>query len=117
MFYDLLVICTQVIVGTFMLDNKKNSSGKGGASGSKMPSAVGASPPSFLSPVESLRSPARENDDHPTTGGNPFTMQPTSMHLTPTGPMDWRSGPDYEFTGILPPPPLQTATHRRDRLT
>ncbi|KAF9670128.1 hypothetical protein SADUNF_Sadunf13G0036300 [Salix dunnii] len=88
----------QVIVGTFMLDNKKNSSGKGGASGSKMPSAVGASPPSFLSPVESLRSPARENDDHPTIGGNPFTMQPTSMHLTPTGPMDWRSGPDFEFT-------------------
>uniref|UniRef100_A0A6N2LWY9 AT-hook motif nuclear-localized protein n=2 Tax=Salix viminalis TaxID=40686 RepID=A0A6N2LWY9_SALVM len=88
----------QVIVGTFMLDNKKNSSGKGDASGSKLPSAIGASLPSFRSPVESLRSPARENDDQPTMGGNPFTMQPTSMHLTPPGPMDWRSGPDFEFT-------------------
>ncbi|KAH8491137.1 hypothetical protein H0E87_023323 [Populus deltoides] len=97
----------QVIVGTFMLDNKKGGSGKGDASGSKLPSPVGASVPSFgfRSPIESsLMNPARANDDHPTIGGNPFTMQPTSMHLTPTRPMDWMSGPDvrtsgYEFTG------------------
>ncbi|KAG6750667.1 hypothetical protein POTOM_045175 [Populus tomentosa] len=97
----------QVIVGTFMLDNKKGGSGKGHASGSKLPSPVGASVPSFgfRSPVESsLMNPARANDDHPTIGGNPFTMQPTSMHMTPTRPLDWMSGPDvrtagYDFTG------------------
>lgn len=97
----------QVIVGTFMLDNKKGGSGKGDASGSKLTSPVGASVPSFgfRSPVESsLMNPARANDDHPTIGGNPFTMQPTSMHMTPTRPLDWMSGPDvrtagYDFTG------------------
>ena len=117
MFYDLLVICAQVIVGTFMLDNKKNSSGKGDASGSKFPSPVKAPVPSFgfRSPVESsVRNPARGNDDHLTIGGgNPFSMQPSSMHLLSARSMDWRSSPDvrttagYDFTGKymrLPPP-------------
>ncbi|KAJ6974732.1 AT-hook motif nuclear-localized protein 14 [Populus alba x Populus x berolinensis] len=97
----------QVIVGTFMLDNKKGGSGKGDASGSKLTSPVGASVPSFgfRSPVESsLMNPARANEDHPPIGGNPFTMQPTSMHMTPPRPLDWMSGPDvrtagYDFTG------------------
>ena len=124
-FYDLLVVCAQVIVGTFMLDNKKGGSGKGDASGSKLPSPVGASVPSFgfRSPVESsLMNPARANDDHPTIGGNPFTMQPTSMHLTPTRPMDWMSGPDvrtsgYDFTGISTPPPSPTSSNPQTRPT
>ncbi|CAK7341047.1 unnamed protein product [Dovyalis caffra] len=98
----------QVIVGTFLLDNKKDGSGKGDASGSKLPSPVGASGPSFgfRSPVESsLRNPGRGNDDHPTIGVNPFTMQSTSIHFASTRPMDWRSGPEvrstagYDFTG------------------
>ncbi|KAF9660960.1 hypothetical protein SADUNF_Sadunf19G0018100 [Salix dunnii] len=99
----------QVIVGTFVLDNKKDGSGKGDASGSKFPSPVKASIPSFgfRSPVESsVRNPARGNDDHLTIGGgNPFSLQPSSMHLFSARSMDWRSSPDvrttagYDFTG------------------
>ncbi|KAI9377000.1 hypothetical protein POPTR_019G014200v4 [Populus trichocarpa] len=99
----------QVIVGTFVLDNKKDGSGKGDASGSKLPSPVKASVPSFgfRLPVESpVRNPARGNDDLLTVGGgNPFTMQPSTMHLLSARTMDWRSSPDvrttagYDFTG------------------
>ncbi|KAJ6858153.1 AT-hook motif nuclear-localized protein 14-like [Populus alba x Populus x berolinensis] len=99
----------QVIVGTFVLDNKKDGSGKGDASGSKLPSPVKASVPSFgfHLPVESsVRNPARGNDDLLTVGGgNPFTMQPSTMHLLSARTMDWRSSPDvrttagYDFTG------------------
>ncbi|KAL3564836.1 hypothetical protein D5086_032882 [Populus alba] len=101
----------QVIVGTFVLDNKKDGSGKGDASGSKLPSPVKASVPSFgfHLPVESsVRNPARGNDDLLTVGGgNPFTMQPSTMHLLSARTMDWRSSPDvrtsagYDFTGTL----------------
>ena len=123
--YDLLVICAQVIVGTFVLDNKKDGSGKGDASGSKFPSPVKASVPSFgfLSPVESsVRNPARGNDDHLTIGGgNPFSMQPSSMHLLSARSMDWRSSPDvrttagFDFTGKYtrrPPPSSYSWTHQ-----
>ncbi|KAJ6349293.1 hypothetical protein OIU77_006807 [Salix suchowensis] len=99
----------QVIVGTFVLDNKKDGSGKGDASGSKFPSPVKAPVPSFgfRSPVESsVRNPARGNDDYLTIGGgNPFSMQPSSMHLLSARSMDWRSSPDvrttagFDFTG------------------
>ncbi|KAB5511909.1 hypothetical protein DKX38_028937 [Salix brachista] len=99
----------QVIVGTFVLDNKKDGSGKGDASGSKFPSPVKAPVPSFgfRSPVESsVRNPARGNDDHLTIGGgNPFSMQPSSMHFLSARSMDWRSSPDvrttagFDFTG------------------
>ncbi|KAJ6854649.1 hypothetical protein NC651_039560 [Populus alba x Populus x berolinensis] len=99
----------QVIVGTFVLDNKKDGSGKGDASGSKLPSPVKASVPSFgfRLPVESsVRNPARGNDDLLTVGGgNPFTMQPSTMHLLSARTMDWMSSPDvrttagYDFTG------------------
>ncbi|KAL9344481.1 hypothetical protein Peur_062156 [Populus x canadensis] len=98
----------QVIVGTFVLDNKKDGSGKGDASGSKLPSPVKASVPSFgfRLPVESpVRNPVRGNDDLLTVGGgNPFTMQPSTMHLLSARTMDWRSSPDvrtagYDFTG------------------
>jgi hypothetical protein len=123
--YDLLVVCAQVIVGTFVLDNKKDGSGKGDASGSKLPSPVKASVPSFgfRLPVESpVRNPARGNDDLLTVGGgNPFTMQPSTMHLLSARTMDWRSSPDvrttagYDFTGKyirLPPVSSRSWTHQ-----
>jgi hypothetical protein len=104
-----------------VLDNKKDGSGKGDASGSKLPSPVKASVPSFgfRLPVESpVRNPARGNDDLLTVGGgNPFTMQPSTMHLLSARTMDWRSSPDvrttagYDFTGKYIRLPLSSPAH------
>ncbi|KAF2307016.1 hypothetical protein GH714_023308 [Hevea brasiliensis] len=73
----------QVIVGTFLLDNKKdvNTGVKVDASASKLPSAVGGASISnigFRSPVDSSsgRNPIRGNDDPPAMGGNPFMIHP-----------------------------------------
>ncbi|KAG8649764.1 AT-hook motif nuclear-localized protein 14 [Manihot esculenta] len=101
----------QVIVGTFLLDNKKDASGgvKVDASTNKLPSPVGGASISnigFLSPVESSgRNPVTGNDDHANIGGNPFMIHPRGMHVAPSRTPDWLSGPDprvnagFELTG------------------
>ncbi|EOY10989.1 PREDICTED: AT-hook motif nuclear-localized protein 14 [Theobroma cacao] len=98
----------QVIVGTFVIDNKKDVSAgaKGDASGSKLPSPVGGTSVSnvgFRSAFEtSGRNPIGGNDDHQSFGGSHFMMQPRGMHVAPR-PSEWRSGLDdrtgFELTG------------------
>ncbi|KAK8589535.1 hypothetical protein V6N13_088361 [Hibiscus sabdariffa] len=98
----------QVIVGTFMIDNKKDSSAnaKGDASGSKLPSPVAGTSVSnvgFHSAFEaSGRNPINTNDDHQSFGGSHFMMQAQGLHLAPR-PTDWRTGLDdrtaFELTG------------------
>ncbi|XVE89954.1 hypothetical protein DITRI_Ditri20bG0037700 [Diplodiscus trichospermus] len=98
----------QVIVGTFMIDNKKDVSAgaKGDASGSKLPSSVGGTSVSnvgFRSAFEtSGRNPIGGNDDHQSFGGSNFMMQPRGMHVAPRA-ADWRTALDdrtgFEFTG------------------
>ncbi|WRX23855.1 PPC domain - like 10 [Theobroma cacao] len=97
-----------VIVGTFVIDNKKDVSAgaKGDASGSKLPSPVGGTSVSnvgFRSAFEtSGRNPIGGNDDHQSFGGSHFMMQPRGMHVAPR-PSEWRSGLDdrtgFELTG------------------
>ncbi|KAK5786261.1 Putative DNA-binding ESCAROLA -like protein [Gossypium arboreum] len=98
----------QVIVGTFMVDNKKDGSAnvKGDASGSKLPSPVAGTSVSnigFRPAFEaSGRNPIDGNDDHQSFGGSHFLMQPQGLHLAPR-PTDWRTGLDdrtgFELTG------------------
>ncbi|XVF57174.1 hypothetical protein PTKIN_Ptkin06aG0182700 [Pterospermum kingtungense] len=97
----------QVIVGTFMTDNKKDASAgaKGDASGSKLPSPVGGtSVPNvgFHSAFEtSGRNPIGGNEDHQSFGGH-FMMQTRGMHMAPRT-TDWRTGLDdrtgFELSG------------------
>ncbi|KAM4108830.1 hypothetical protein ACB094_03G075200 [Castanea mollissima] len=82
----------QVIVGTFMLDTKKdvNAGMKVDASASRMASPVGGASVSsigFHSAVDS--------------SGSHFMIQPRAMHVTTSRPTDWRGGPaaGYELTG------------------
>ncbi|XP_030959867.1 AT-hook motif nuclear-localized protein 14-like isoform X2 [Quercus lobata] len=82
----------QVIVGTFMLDTKKdvNAGMKVDASASRMASPVGGASVSsigFHSAVDS--------------SGSHFMIQPRPMHVTTSRPTDWRGGPaaGYELTG------------------
>ncbi|GMN25644.1 hypothetical protein TIFTF001_001005 [Ficus carica] len=101
----------QVIVGTFLIDTKKdaNAGVKGDASGIKLPSAVGVTSPSnlgFRPAVDpSGRNPIRGNDDQQAIGGSHFMIQPRGMHVTPSRPTEWRPSPDarstagYELTG------------------
>ncbi|MBA0730569.1 hypothetical protein Golax_025997 [Gossypium laxum] len=98
----------QVIVGTFMVDNKKDGSAnvKGDASGSKLPSPVAGTSVSnigFRPAFEaSGRNPIDGNDDHQSFGGSHFMMQPQGLRLAPR-PTDWRTGLDdrtgFELTG------------------
>ncbi|XVF06367.1 hypothetical protein REPUB_Repub06bG0042000 [Reevesia pubescens] len=97
----------QVIVGTFMIDNKKDVAGaKGDASGSKLPSPVGGislSNVGFRSAFEtSGRNSIGGNDDHQSFGGSHFMMQARGMHVAPRT-TDWRTGLDdrtgFELTG------------------
>ena len=83
----------QVIVGTFMLDTKKdvNAGMKVDASAGRMASPVGGASVSsigFHSAVDS--------------SGSHFMIQPRAMHVTTSRPTDWRGGPaaGYELTGI-----------------
>ncbi|EEF40360.1 AT-hook motif nuclear-localized protein 14 [Ricinus communis] len=94
----------QVIIGTFVVDNKKDvgSGGKVDASSSKLPSPGGGASMSnigFRTPTDtSGRHTFRGNDDHQTMGGNPFMIPPRGMH-------DWSSGSEarvnatFELTG------------------
>ncbi|KAH1083434.1 hypothetical protein J1N35_023195 [Gossypium stocksii] len=98
----------QVIVGTFMVDSKKDGSAnvKGDASGSKLPSPVAGTSVSnigFRPAFEaSGRNPIDGNDDHQSFGGSHFMMQPQGLHLAPR-PTDWRTGLDdrtgFELSG------------------
>ncbi|XVF31047.1 hypothetical protein REPUB_Repub16aG0111800 [Reevesia pubescens] len=98
----------QVIVGAFMIDNKKDASAgaKADASGSKLPSPFGGTSVSnvgFHSAFEtSGRNPIGGNDDHQSFGGSHFMMQPRGMHMA-SRPTDWRTGLDdrtgFELTG------------------
>ncbi|XP_022719123.1 AT-hook motif nuclear-localized protein 14-like [Durio zibethinus] len=98
----------QVIVGTFMIDNKKDVSAgaKADASGSKLPSPAGGTSVSnvgFSSGFEtSGRNPIGGNDDHQSFGGSHFMMQPRGMHMAPRT-TDWRTGLDdrtgFDLTG------------------
>ncbi|KAH7571861.1 hypothetical protein JRO89_XS04G0156600 [Xanthoceras sorbifolium] len=90
----------QVIVGTFLIDTKKDFSAslKNDASSSKLPSPVGGASVSsvgFRSPVDSSgRNPVRGNDDYQPIGGSHFMIQPCGMNVTPSRPTEWRSGLD-----------------------
>ncbi|XP_059665770.1 AT-hook motif nuclear-localized protein 14 [Cornus florida] len=85
----------QVIVGTFVIDNKKDMTAgvKGDASASKFPSPVGGtsvSSVSFQSAVDSGRIPLRGNADDQSMGGGQYIMQPRTMAVTPSQSIDWR---------------------------
>ncbi|KAB2049606.1 hypothetical protein ES319_A13G188400v1 [Gossypium barbadense] len=94
----------QVIVGTFVIDDKKDVSAgaKGDPVGGASVSNVG-----FRSAFEtSGRNPIGGNDDHhhhhQSFGGSHFMMQPQGMHMT-SWPTDWGSGlgdrTGFELTG------------------
>ncbi|KAK9292051.1 hypothetical protein L1049_020005 [Liquidambar formosana] len=101
----------QVIVGTFLIDTKKDVGAgvKGDASANQLPSPVGGvsvSSGGFRPAVESSgRIPGRGSDDHQNISSSHFMVQPRGMHMTPSRPTDWRAGPDarssgsYELTG------------------
>ncbi|GAV66777.1 DUF296 domain-containing protein [Cephalotus follicularis] len=100
----------QIIVGTFMIDTKKDVGAgvKGETSGSKLPSPIGgtsASSGGYRPTLESSgRNPVRGSDDHQNVGASHYMIQPRGMHLTPSRPMEWgasdvRSTSGYEMTG------------------
>ncbi|KAA8534631.1 hypothetical protein F0562_032110 [Nyssa sinensis] len=80
----------QVIVGTFLIDTKKDLTAgvKGDTSVSKLPSPVaGAS-------VSNVGFPVRGNDDHQSIGGSQFMIQPRGISMSPSQSTDWRGGTD-----------------------
>ncbi|ERN06854.1 hypothetical protein AMTRI_Chr06g174480 [Amborella trichopoda] len=86
----------QVIVGSFVVDGKKdpNQDGKSEASGSKLStSMVGAMPMNFRSLPESSspRISGRGNEDQSMGSGN-YIMQHRSMHMMASRSTDWRGG-------------------------
>ncbi|KAK9919488.1 hypothetical protein M0R45_028079 [Rubus argutus] len=92
----------QVIVGTFLIDNKKdvNTGVKVEAPAPRMPSPGGGAPMmnvGFRSAVDSSgRNMVRGNDDQQQAiGGSHFMIQ--GMH----GSTDWRAGPDARNTGAV----------------
>ncbi|BFG37193.1 hypothetical protein CerSpe_234670 [Prunus speciosa] len=90
----------QVIVGTFMVDAKKDVTPgvKGDASATKLPTAGEMMNVSFRSAVDSSgRTLVRGNDDQQAIGGSHFMIQ--GMHVAPSRPTDWRGGPDARGTG------------------
>lgn len=101
---------TQVIVGTFFIDTKKDTGVgvKGDASASKLPSPVGESVSSlgFRQTVDSSSgNPNRGNDEHQAIGGSHFMVQQLGLHVTPSRPIDWGVHPDsrnsgYEMAGM-----------------
>ncbi|KAL2345842.1 hypothetical protein Fmac_007127 [Flemingia macrophylla] len=104
----------QVIVGTFFIDNKKDTGAgvKGDASASKLPSPVNE-PVSSLGFRQSVDSsggnPIRGNDEHQAMGGSHFMIQQLGLHGTPPRATDW-GRPDsrntgFELTGVDLPTP------------
>ena len=94
----------QVIVGTFFIDNKKDTGAgvKGDISASKLPSPVGE-PVSSLGFRQSVDSPSgnpiRGNDEHQAMGGSHFMIQQLGLHGTPPRSTDW-GHPDSRNTGF-----------------
>ncbi|XP_043691701.1 AT-hook motif nuclear-localized protein 14 [Telopea speciosissima] len=90
----------QVIVGSFVIDTKREVSGglKADASTSKLPSPlVGAtiSNLGFGSSLESSgRIPVGGSDEHQNISPGHFMLQPRGMHVLTGRSTDWRSGPD-----------------------
>ncbi|KAG5056223.1 hypothetical protein JHK85_008733 [Glycine max] len=93
-----------VIVGTFFIDNKKDTGAgvKGDISASKLPSPVGE-PVSSLGFRQSVDSPSgnpiRGNDEHQAMGGSHFMIQQLGLHGTPPRSTDW-GHPDSRNTGF-----------------
>ncbi|TKY61329.1 AT-hook motif nuclear-localized protein 14 [Spatholobus suberectus] len=94
----------QVIVGTFFLDNKKDTGAgvKGDASASKLPSPI-SEPVSSLgfhqTADSSSGNPIRGNDEHQAMGGSHFMIQQLGLHGTPPRSTDW-GRPDSRNTGF-----------------
>ncbi|KAF8394309.1 hypothetical protein HHK36_020516 [Tetracentron sinense] len=90
----------QIIVGSFVIDTKKDvSSGlKADASANNLPSpVVGVSVSSIgfqSAPDSSTRMSVRGNEDPQNIGGNHFMPQPWGMHVMPSRSTDWRGGLD-----------------------
>ncbi|KAF8388202.1 hypothetical protein HHK36_026868 [Tetracentron sinense] len=101
----------QVIVGSFVMDTKKDTSAgpKVDATANKLPSpvvGVSGSSTGFRSGPDSFgRTSFRGNDDHQSIGENHFMLQPRGMHVMPSRSTDWRGSPyarssaNMEFTG------------------
>lgn len=94
----------QVIVGTFFIDNKKDTSagGKGDPSAGKLPSPVGepASSLGFRQTVDSSSgNPIRGNDEHQAMGGSHYMIQQLGLHVTPPRSTEWGSHPDSRHAG------------------
>ncbi|KAF5959011.1 hypothetical protein HYC85_000220 [Camellia sinensis] len=90
----------QVIVGTFLIDTKKDIIADAKGVGASV-SGVG-----FQSAVDSSgRVPVRSSEDHQSVSGSQFIIQPRDVQVTNSRATDWRSGTDtrinagYEFTG------------------
>ncbi|KAK7337961.1 hypothetical protein VNO77_18555 [Canavalia gladiata] len=95
----------QVIVGTFFIDTKKDTSSgvKGDTSASKLPSPVGepVSSLGFRQTVDSSSgNPIRGNDEHQALGGSHFMIQQLGLHATPSRSTDWGGRPDSRNTGF-----------------
>ncbi|WVY94723.1 hypothetical protein V8G54_033811 [Vigna mungo] len=97
----------QVIVGTFFIDNKKESSPKVDTSASKLPPPPVSEPVSSLGFRQSVDSPSgnpiRGNDEHQAMGGSHFMIQQLGLQGTPPRSTDW-ARPDsrnssFELTG------------------
>ncbi|XP_052189407.1 AT-hook motif nuclear-localized protein 14 [Diospyros lotus] len=94
----------QVIVGTFLMDTKKDTIGgstKGDASTSKFPSPV------FHSGVDSSgRVPISGGEDHQNMSGSQFVIQPRAVQAASPPASDWRSRADarthasFDLTGM-----------------
>ncbi|AES82693.1 putative PPC domain-containing protein [Medicago truncatula] len=94
----------QVIVGTFFIDNKKDTSagGKGDPSAGKLPSPVGepASSLGFRQTVDSSSgNPIRGNDEHQAMGGSHYMIQQLGLHVTPPRTTEWGTHPDSRHAG------------------
>ncbi|XP_010524922.1 PREDICTED: AT-hook motif nuclear-localized protein 14-like isoform X2 [Tarenaya hassleriana] len=114
----------QVILGTFQLDRKKETSsgvkGDASSSGNRLPSPTGNATMlgiGFQSGgmESSGRHAMRGNDDHhhqATMSGGHFMMQaPHGMHMTHSRPSEWgnsshdgRSSAGYDLSGLFDPP-------------
>ncbi|XP_043697954.1 AT-hook motif nuclear-localized protein 14-like [Telopea speciosissima] len=97
----------QVIVGSFVIDTKKEVSGglKADASTSKLPSPLDGATISTVgfrpSPDSSGRISVRGNDEHQNISPDHFMLQPRGMHVMTGLSNDWRSGPDARNNAFI----------------
>ncbi|GLT80865.1 hypothetical protein SLA2020_522770 [Shorea laevis] len=100
----------QVIIGTFVIDPKKDASAgaKSDAPGNRLPSPVAGTSVANTGFRAAFEAPGRNliggNDDQ-VFGGSHFVIQPRGMHATHSRPPEWRGGLDgrassgFELTG------------------